>query len=1139
MTTTAVQLATNAISHRYVVAIEGYKRLLTNASSAQAEAAWVSTDRAGLGTTHVTGLHVDLHNEQALDPWNPFTGGGTCRLLVTRDDAALFRTELNKRSDLSTETELTTTLDRDDTTVAVKATANFAAAGDIHIGTECIGYASKGGGGLTFETCVRGKYPAFEAVDSGSGRGWANHHSASLNPMGIARVTKVSAAPRVWIGRWVGVWLHTCSAAGVLNGRQDAQLVFAGRIRGVKEMIVNGALCSVLDLEHVNDIVSRALIGRDMWTAKIPEGIYLDDWMSFSMFDTPNWGTTTIGIATSLTVKVGGGATPPYEVNPGFYTVDQLYGILNAWLAQALDDGDIFGVYSVLPGPSPVGFRTKIHWKITGSGPVVKFGLGMPGIVAKLLGFRDTNISDVTGISIEKEGDNNTDYILDGDFPPLRFVFFQPANETFQIRVEEERGTFSDQSTSLPAVLAPTVVGDWGVFLVDSKFFVVGRKSGATLDQCYLADFKYGTKKLADPTLATQAYTTDGAISLHIKQIYAFEFVYQDWWRFFLFSTGTDGYNDPVYDKLPYGVGIAIPGELIYESNDTFSQLPDANGKMVTLITEPIKLADLVAGETVLRHVFTRWKNGQFELRAWVAPSAANAIATLDENTKASPVENVDDQITTMNEDAQWAKPIVKIDFNRDITASDDDDFRDTITFIDPVAYEDAGGDGEPRTLQARNTYSEFAGTGASIEELAPGFAALMPLFSRPFRAITRTIDLARFESLSIGDTVLVSDEHACSPETGLPGLAAVPAVVIRISYSPGGRMPNAEQPNPMFGEVDLLVGDSDRTAAYAPAAQVDDTAANGGLDAGSSTIFTCYAHACSEASEAADASYFAAASKIRIVEIDPASAAAPVAWSRTVLSQTGNTITLTAAIAAPAWDATKKYRIIPADFTTSIAAQQVKCYQADDADALIQNSRVPFVYGITIPDALVDVTANATTDQVELPPDESYGDGKPLDIGHEMALLRLANNLIDYKTAQSSPTLGEVQSGSGATGSFKLTSIRPLFLGSEILSNSCTRYLTVAPWIRSSDGTLATVRVSITNKLPFDDTLDDITLAPNTVSVDFTSSISTWATAASQTIDLRTVKGFDGTTFLVIQCSLKAETRGLALCQKGPRSPS
>ena len=95
-----------------------------------------------------------------------------------------------------------------------------------------------------------------------------------------------------------------------------------------------------------------------------------------------------------------------------------------------------------------------------------------------------------------------------------------------------------------------------------------------------------------------------------------------------------------------------------------------------------------------------------------------------------------------------------------------------------------------------------------------------------------------------------------------------------------------------MSGEVELLLLPVNRIAAYVPCADVDDTAAGSGYNAGTK-VLTLYAHRYSESSEDADAPHFAATYKVRIVERDPADPTAPLTWDDTVASQTGNTVTL------------------------------------------------------------------------------------------------------------------------------------------------------------------------------------------------------------------------------------------------------
>jgi hypothetical protein len=1136
MGTTLTALQAGSCSIRFTVAIGGYRRLLTNGTSAQAEAAWAGTDRAGLGTTHITGLHVDLRNEQSLDPWDPFRGGGgKCTLHVVQDADDLFGIDVNKRNDITSVTFITASVDRNDTTIPVTSTANFAASGTIYIGTEAITYSGKTG--TSFTGCTRGKYPALEATAPSSGDGWSEDHSYSTDTQGIYHRAEVTAQPRRWIGRRVSVFAHRVSAADVLDVKAQAQLVYTGRLAAYQDAMVNGAACTVLELDHVLDDLADASVGTDMWSAKVKEGLYIPSG-TFAIAEFTSTTVPTVSPGSSLEV-VASGAVAPYQINQDTYTASQICAFLTAWLSQANVDGDIDGTYYVWDPAPGNAHRTHIAWNIPGAGPRVRWKMSMPGFVAKFLGFVAADSSDFGTETIEAEDEDDEAHSYHGAYPPLRHIFSVVGSvQDLQLQVKEERNTFRDQLALLPPGFQTnsTATGEWGVFLVDGKHLIVARKDGDVLEQCFRPDLESKLGIRDNSALIDLSYSVEsGPVDIPIKQIFVFEFTFAELLLYFLFSTGTAGYNHATYDALPAGVGLAVPGEIISGLEDSVNQLAGATSKAVTVISEPITFKNLIAGELILRWAFPRWKSGALEFRSWIAPSAANADGALLESNKAAPIGTEDDHRTPMEETSQFARPLVKIDYNRDITANDES-YQDSIAFADQTALEDAGRAGKPFTILARNTYTQYAQTGASVEELAPGFLALFPLFSRPMRRLTRTIDLRYSEGYSVGDVVLVTDSFARSPETGRRGLSAVPGIIIKISWTPGGLAPNADDPAPMQGTVELMVFDADRTAAYAPAAIVDDTAGGGGYNAGTK-VLTCYEHKCSESGEAADASHFTAGFKVRITQRDPASSAAPLTWVDTVASQTGNTITLTTGLAG--YDATKHYIVTYDDHSTQITAQRAKVSQADDADLLIQDVRVPFVYNATISDPFGGITLNSTSDPIELPADNSYGDGKALDVAHEMALVRLATNLMDYKTAHSSPTLGTTQTGSGATGTWKLTAFRPIFFGPMILSSACYRQLTVAPWMRSSDGTTANVRVTLTNVRPSQDTVNDIDLSIDAVSVSFTTTSTTWITGSSQTIDMRNALAFDGLAWILIECSVKAETRGLAICQEGPRVPS
>ena len=313
--------------------------------------------------------------------------------------------------------------------------------------------------------------------------------------------------------------------------------------------------------------------------------------------------------------------------------------------------------------------------------------------------------------------------------------------------------------------------------------------------------------------------------------------------------------------------------------------------------------------------------------------------------------------------------------------------------------------------------------------------------------------------------------------------------------------------------------------------------------NAGTSTI-TCGAHDCSTTGEAADASWMSAGSKIRIVQRDPATSSAPLSWDRIVQSQSGNDIVLTVALSSPAYDAALAYRVIWDDYPDALAAQQAYSYQADDADYLISDSRVPYQYttGAQLKDTQIG-DANAATDPVELPPDSSYGDGVGLDVGHMQALARLSANLYDYKTATSAPMLFQtaITVSKHTNDEYELVLVYPIFVGADTLTSEIERKLYVAPMVKSSDGNTVNSRITLSRVPPTGDSLLDCAFATPRTSVSFSTTSTTYTTATAQGISLGSIKDFVGVVYLSLEIQVPIVTttgscRGIATCYLGPR---
>jgi hypothetical protein len=85
-------------------------------------------------------------------------------------------------------------------------------------------------------------------------------------------------------------------------------------------------------------------------------------------------------------------------------------------------------------------------------------------------------------------------------------------------------------------------------------------------------------------------------------------------------------------------------------------------------------------------------------------------------------------------------------------------------------------------------------------------------------------------------------------------------------------------------------------------------------------------------------------------------------------------------------------------------------------------------------------------------------------------------------------------------------------------------------------DRTAARRRVRSTRSARTADTRPtaDITESGDAV---FATTSSTYFTSNAKEIDITAIPGTDGACYLLLECSSKARTYGLAVCQEGPRT--
>jgi hypothetical protein len=1170
--TTLSRMQAGSFAAKLVVAIEGCRYLLCESHTTAALRAWAGTD----WTEALTGLFVELKNNHTLQPWQPFTGGGSCSIrVIDTDNSDTFGILVNQRLS-GAESELTETIDRNDTTIPIASSQDFTSSGTAYIGTEAVGYTGTTATSLTGVT--RGKWSPFGCAPSGSGgRRFANHHRVGPDSYQVLTKPIVSQLPRVWLGKRVGVWLHAWDeATQTMNSRDEAQLLYAGRIAAIADDPNDGA--TVIDVAPVHEEIANGVIGRDFLSATIAEGLSLIEGRVFNFKD---WKYTgSVQTANALTVVAAGAASGTNQMDAGRYTLGELCEKLNAWLAGEKAAGRIYGFYNwKSPVTSNVGLRTKCYWRITdGSSVPCSFGVDMPGEVMGFLGLTDSEPTDSGQTEqFAHVKHTNTTWIAQGKSAPFTNLVFKPTGpgrlsqglqqgfgEPITYTLDDVRGTFVDQYSALPSVIKGACIASypWGVFLLNESTLIVGSYEDGVISNCWIAPFQAtGDKdKQASTYIGRRVDEPEGG-EITIRQIFILESSLSTLLSTMVYGTGTAGYNHADFDALGYGFGLGIPGELLGGSFDnSLTNLPQSNSPVAVVIDEPTKFSELFSADLVVRRGFLRWKDESFEFAQWKTPMTAISVAALTESNKAAPAGHTENHRIATVETSEHARPVIKIDYCRDFAIGRDGQYLKSLQLEDTTAVDDAGGDVKAFTIKLRNAYHDLQGAGAAVEGLAPEFLAFMPAVARPTRILTRSVDMRFFEGLGVGDIVTVTDTFARDPLTGVRGIGARPAIITRISYDLGGPSTNGTV-RPMGGDVELMFLDLHRGELYAPAAQVDDTATNAGYNAGTK-VLTCYEHKYSHSvtvtlnwgrisrtfhvNEDADATWFEIGDKVNVIEMDPSNPASPQNWPDTVAAQSGNTITLTTGLAG--WDTTKKYRVVPQKYSQVQATQQDYAYQADSTDRMVEDT-VPF-FNYAGANGDTTYVANSGDEPAELIPTLAYGDGRPQDPGYDRALVHSLNRAIDFKTAHQMPFMyGRTVASSSSN--WVTVFAGPVFLGFDTLSGVLTRSLTIAPLFENGSGNPATtvsLRATLARMKPSEQTAVSAwsgTIAYiNPVFANESSQTTAWTTTSltpemgeEKTLNIAVKDLTWGFAWLVIESKDGAAFYGLSKCIEGART--
>lgn len=1082
----------------YSLVIDGFDYILTSSSDLDA----VVTAYSGSGWTQaLPGLSVIGAITQQIRPWQSDLDPPMLQFEITPDDAdtfgkALWRTKPTFSTRLAAafapaaDGSGTMTLQRND---------DLAAAGVVYVGNQRVAYTAKPSG--TELTVAAGGSGELSVFNNSGGNPFHRPvaHPDNFN-WEMAPPSVVSDTQRKWEGRKVKLLLHHIQN-GVWAPYTDARLEFAGRIVSFKDTPEGKAL---LEVEDLRGQIADSVILRRQWVGYVKHGVRLVAGTRFYARE----ATTSATVKSGYFTVVESGAAGTDEIDEGYYETPVFLSRLQQWLQN---DGTLTARWNVsLSGTNESGIRTRIVANFTSSAYRTVHIYCSSREPLEFLGYdvrEAQNENDEGWFKLDSIGGDFTDFSITSQAAPYKCKLFQGSkgteanrlhgdtrSRTFQ--VDSSEGSWFNQATQLPGLLrlVPESGEDWGVLECGGQVFMAQRQDSTTFSNFVASLGILG--KLSTSAASSLGLTyDDDTDTLPVRQVLVLGGSFTDVITKLVASVDGSGNNHATYDVIGGGGGAGIPWSLLGDSwLDSCRNLEESSNTkgLLVVVREPTELQKILVPELQLRFAWLLFKDGGYQLVSPATPSAITPDHVLTEDNKAD-ADGSDPQRAVSERTDEFLRNIVRIKYGLDVEGT----FHRNLTVREPASEADTG-ISRAVTIEARNAYAWDAEAGASVEELA---AALMvrtfPHWAKSLHVIRRTIAPTLYTAMTPGDTCTVSDNFARSPETGERGVANRAGIVLSVSYDRG----NLEEG--MFGEVTVLCTDEDRTYPLSPSFEVDTTYTSGdftnGYD-GTNNRLKLKQHQYSKSTAAKDITHVDAGDLIRLVELDPTNTAAPDAWNVTVQSkdETNDILTLTGALAAPAWSGSSTKRIIgvPRSYSVVQSSQQLHAFQADDSTGEIEASAQPNLYGESAWEAF---TAADPTTLPALLADELYGDGKPLTPAHLQGAAVMLNNLAHYKTAPHSPMLFHSTQFGGNPVIYLPAYSAPFYLGTQ-WPGGYGRKLRVAPMMRVTGAITGYIRVTSSRFMPkphADGTRLDFQ-GPSR-SVEFTTTSTSWAEAAEQ----------------------------------------
>jgi hypothetical protein len=870
----------------FVLAFEGLDILLTTTSDTSGIlTAWTGTDwtacYSGLEIVGEVGQEVELFEGTIRDNSLTFSAVDHGDYLL-----AFFKDALSTAN----RAFLNGDLDSNDTTVTVLTTnAAWSTTANLYFGSSETATASAKPNSTTF-TVTRGKW-ALHGTSSSSTR-FGRPHVANTDGTMFSPV--VSDVAQTHYNRNVAVYLHH-RVDGAWSTKANAELIWAGRIKGYGE---NGEGRVSWQCRSVHDMLAKRLLA-DQFTAEAADGIILTGQFA-------DIGVQSMKLPTGGATDVKADVLSTLDSVGTLIELDDLLADINTELQIWSEAGDVYGEWSVGWTATDGGERIQFRAYISGAGGFDSYQLRVSlspwvwaylGFVKPTTTWTDSNGYAMATLTLERV--NTTTYVLTAPNPPR--VFQGYASTLLELEPTSVRGSFAVQDT--PPSWAPP--NTEAFILVAGRVLAVERQSPPFVTTLrILGDVTERIGYLIPGSdsggLASDVLNSveTSSAPVEIKQVWIDEANGYDMWSKLLLSTGTSAHNHATKDVFPRTLSVGIPYTLL----DLDSLFVWRRYRYLLFLDKPASAMELLEKWLQFTGCYLVWSGGKLTVQGMgtIGPAASAVVAFTDDNCA-----QVDDVPGTSRSVSGVVNRVI-LKYKRKLDGS----FADTIT-VNNLASQSDFGLTSGGTIEAPGVY-RAEDVAAWTERVS---STVLAYFGRPVATVERTYDFSLETRFVPGDLATLTAQRVIDPRTGTRGVTEMPCWVLAKSFNwttGVGRVTLAFSP-----ELD-----STKVPAWAPSALV-----TGYVD-GTKTL-TCSAHQFSGASDAADASYLPAGSKVHIYKLDVAS---PTEYFDTVASQTGNTIVLTAGLggAIPAGS----FVVESDDATTATATQFTRyAYIADDAD--------------------------------------------------------------------------------------------------------------------------------------------------------------------------------------------------------------